>query len=173
MEQKNLQDFFTHEQQDAILAAIRAAETRTSGEIRVRLDTRAGDDPKAAARRIFDVLGMAKTSQRNGVLFYLSVEDRKFVILGDDGIYHKVPANFWDGVTSTVLDHLRQGRYAEGLMAGIEQAGEQLALYFPAQERVGNELRNDISLAGQTMKIERSEWSQWTQAQGAPPVINP
>lgn len=157
MEQKNLQDFFTHEQQDAILAAIQAAEVRTSGEIRVRLDTRAGDDPKAAARRIFDVLGMRKTTLRNGVLFYLSVEDRKFVILGDDGIYHKVPPNFWDGVTSLVLAEFRQGRYAEGLVAGIQQAGEQLARYFPPQEGLEDELRNDISLAGQTMKIERKK----------------
>jgi len=155
MEQKNLQDFFTHEQQAAILAAIQAAENRTSGEIRVRLDTRAGDDPKAAARHIFDKLGMRNTTLRNGVLFYLSVEDRKFVILADDGIYHKVPRNFWDGVTALVLEQFRAGRYADGLVAGIEQAGEQLAHYFPPQEGVEDELRNDISLAGQTMKIER------------------
>lgn len=159
MEQKNLQDFFTHEQHDAILTAIQQAEKRTSGEIRVRLDTRAGEDPKVAARLIFDRLGMRKTELRNGVLFYLSVEDRKFVILGDDGIYHKVPPNFWDGVTSLVLGHFREGRFAEGLVAGIAQAGEQLALYFPPLAGKTNELNDDISLAGQTMKIER-RWLQ-------------
>ena len=161
MEQKNLQDFFTHEQQDAILSAIQEAETRTSGEIRVRLDASAGDDPKAAARLVFDKLGMRKTALRNGVLFYLSVADRKFVILGDDGIYHKVPPNFWDGVTSLVLDHFRQGRFADGLVAGIERAGEQLARYFPPLADKDNELNNDISLAGQTMKIER----KWLEKQ--------
>ncbi len=146
MEKRNLRDFFTHEQQDAILSAIRKAENRTSGEIRVRLDTRAGENPKATARKVFDSLGMRKTALRNGVLFYLSVEDRKFVILGDDGIYHKVPADFWDGVTGLVLDHFRQGQYADGLVAGIEKAGEKLALYFPRQADDVNELANDISL---------------------------
>lgn len=146
MKQKHLRDFFTHEEHDAILEAIRLAELRTSGEIRVRLDVRAGDDVKAAARRVFDQLGMRKTALRNGVLFYLAVEDRKFVILGDDGIYHKVPPDFWDGVTSLVLDHFREGRFAAGLVAGIQQAGEKLAFYFPRAADDVDELSNEISL---------------------------
>lgn len=146
MDQKNLRDFFTHEQQDAILEAIRKAENRTSGEIRVRLDARAGEDARSTARRVFDALEMRRTNLRNGVLFYMSVEDRKFVILGDDGIYHKVPPDFWDGVTGLVLEHFRAGRYSDGLVAGIEQAGEQLARYFPRQTDDINELDNAISL---------------------------
>lgn len=150
METRHLRDFFTHDQQDAILQAIRHAEGRTSGEIRVRLDVRAGDDVKAAARKVFDALGMRRTSHRNGVLFYLAVEDRKFLILGDDGIYHKVPPHFWDGVTGLVLSHFREGRYAEGLVAGIEQAGEQLARYFPRSAEDRDELPNDLSLGDES-----------------------
>lgn len=146
MEPKHLRDFFTHEQQDAILAAIGRAEKLTSGEIRVRLDARAGEDPKKSARQVFDSLGMRKTALRNGVLFYLGVEDRKFVVLGDDGIYHKVPRDFWDGVTGLVLEHFKEGRYADGLVAGIEKAGEKLAHYFPRKADDVNELVNDISL---------------------------
>lgn len=145
--EKHLRDFFTHEQHDAILAAVRHAETRTSGEIRVRLDRRAGDDVRAAARKAFDALGMRQTHLRNGVLFYLAVEDRKFVVLADDGIYHKVPADFWDSVTRTVLDHFSGGRYAEGLVAGIEKAGEKLAHYFPRHKNDVNELPDEISVA--------------------------
>jgi len=147
MEEKHLRDFFTHDQQDAILTAVRHAETRTSGEIRVRLDKRAGDDVKGAARKAFDALDMRKTHLRNGVLFYLAVEDRKFVVIGDDGIYHKVPSNFWDGITRDVIAHFQEGRYADGLIAGIEKAGEQLATYFPHQADDKNELPDDISLA--------------------------
>ena len=45
---------------------------------------------------VFKKLGMHKTAERNGVLFYLAVDDRKFAIIGDAGINAKVPAGFWD-----------------------------------------------------------------------------
>ena len=93
MAEKFLRDFFTPEQRDAILAAVRHAESFTSAEIRVRLDKRAGDDPREMARKTFDAMGMRKTELRNGVLFYLAAEDCRFVLPGDDGIHHKVPTN--------------------------------------------------------------------------------
>lgn len=148
MASKQVGDFFTHDQQDDILAAIRQAELRTSAEMRVRLDPHAGDDVKVSARRVFDALGMRKTALRNGVLFYLTLEDRKFLILADDGIYHKVPSHFWDEVTNLVIDHFRQDRYVDGLVAGIGMAGEQLARYFPRSSDDVNELSNEISLGG-------------------------
>jgi uncharacterized membrane protein len=146
MATKQLRDFFSREENDAILAAIRDAEMHTSGEIRVRLDARAGDDVKASARKVFDTLGMRQTALRNGVLFYLSVEDRKFLILADDGIYHKVPLNFWDSITQLVLDHFRRSLYADGLVAGVKLAGEQLANFFPRSSQDVNELPDEISL---------------------------
>jgi uncharacterized membrane protein len=146
MSSKQVADFFTHEQQDAILGAIRKAELRTSAEVRVRLDSHSGDDVKVSARRVFDALGMSKTALRNGVLFYITLEDRKFLILGDDGIYHKVPPDFWDAVTRLVIDHFRQNQYTEGLLAGIAMAGEKLAFYFPRSAEDVDELPNEISM---------------------------
>jgi uncharacterized membrane protein len=147
MEERQLRDFFTPEQHGAILAAVRHAENLTSGEFRVRLERRAGDDPRGAARKAFDALGMSKTKLRNGVLFYLAVEDHKFVILGDDGIYHKAPPNFWDGISRDVLSCFREGRFAEGLVSGITRAGEELGHYFPHQQDDVNELPDDLSIA--------------------------
>lgn len=155
MTERHLRDFFTREQQDAILAAVRHAESRTSGEIRVRLEKRAGDDVRGAARKAFDALGMRRTHLRNGVLFYLAAEDRKFVILGDDGIYHKVPTDFWDGITRGVLARFREGRFADGLVEGIEKAGEQLATYFPRHKNDTNQLPDDISIGESTDQPER------------------
>lgn len=131
MEQRHLRDFFTHEQKDAILAAVHQAELRTSGRIRLRLDKRAGADAHAAARRAFAALDLAGSKHRNNVLFYLAVEDRRFVILGDDAIYHKLPPHFWDDITARILANFRTGRYAEGLIEGIVWTGEHLATYFP------------------------------------------
>lgn len=140
-----LKDFFTDEDERAILAAIRQAEARTSGEIRVRVEARAGDDPLAAARVAFESLGMRATALHNGVLFYLAVEDKTFVILGDDGIDAKVPEGFWDAVRDAVIERFRQGAFGAGLAAGIERAGEQLATYFPCAEDDVNELPDAIS----------------------------
>lgn len=146
MEQRHLRDFFTHEQKDAILAAVHHAEMRTSGHIRVRLDKRAGDDVRGAARRAFDALGLRGSHHRNGILFYLAVEDRKFVILGDDAIYHKLPPHFWDAITARIIAQFREGRYAEGLIEGIEWAGEHLAAWFPHRPDDGDVPPDEISV---------------------------
>ena len=88
--------FFTKEQQAQILASVKEAEMETSGEIRVHIETSFKGDVLDRAAWVFKKLGMHKTAERNGVLFYLAVKDRKFAIIGDAGINAKVPAGFWD-----------------------------------------------------------------------------
>ena len=141
-----LREFFTKEDEGLILSAIQNAESRTSGEIRVRIEKKA-PDAMAVARRAFIALGMRDTELRNGVLFVLSLEDRKFVILGDDGINEKVPEGFWNKVKDVVLENFRNGLFAKGLSEGIKLAGEQLATYFPHQKGDINELPDGISCA--------------------------
>jgi len=88
---------------------------------------------------------MHQTEQRNGVLFYLAVHDRKFAILGDAGINRLVPANFWDEIKETLLGYFKEGKFTEGLTKGILMAGEQLKANFPYQKDDVNELSNEIS----------------------------
>lgn len=142
-----LRDFFTEDDRKSITSAIKEAESRTSGEIRVRVEAKAGEDPMQAVRNAFEALGMRNTELHNGVMFFLGVEDRKFVILGDDGINDKVPENFWDSVRDVVLGHFREGRFAQGLSEGIRMAGEQLSSFFPHQKGDVDELPNAISFA--------------------------
>jgi uncharacterized membrane protein len=145
---ENQKKFFSEDDEKRILSAIKEAETRTSGEIRVRIEGKGGKDPLAVARKSFEALGMRKTKLHNGVLFVLITEERTFVILGDDGINKKVPADFWNKVKDIVLEHFRKGLFAEGLEEGIKLAGEQLAKYFPCQKEDANELTDAISYAG-------------------------
>jgi uncharacterized membrane protein len=142
-----LRDFFTGDDQKSIAAAIMEAESRTSGEIRVRVEAKTGEDPMQAARRAFEALGMRNTELHNGVLFFVAVEDRKFIVLGDDGINGKVPGDFWDSVRDVVIGHFRGGRFAQGLTEGIKIAGKQLASYFPYERGDVDELPNAISFA--------------------------
>jgi uncharacterized membrane protein len=136
---------FSEEEQKYIVAAIQAAEKNTSGEIRVHLDKTCSGDPYKRAIQVFKTLKMDKTAQRNGVLFYLSIEDKKLSIVGDQGINEKVPADFWNVILEELLQLFRQGKLAEGLAHGIAKAGHQLAAFFPYQKDDHNELSNDIS----------------------------
>ena len=138
-------ELFTKEQQDAIVAAVKAAELNTSGEIKVHIDRKCKEDVLDHAAYIFDQLEMQKTELRNGVLIYLAVEDKKLAILGDAGINLKVPKNFWDSTRDLMVSNFKEGRYTEGLSEGIKLAGNQLKEHYPYQSDDVNELSDDIS----------------------------
>jgi len=137
--------FFTKEQQTLILEAVKEAEKSTSGEIRVHIETRCTEDVLDRSAWLFSKLGMQKTSIRNGVLFYLAVEDRKFAILGDAGINAKVPKGFWDEISLLLAANFRKGLFTEGLCEGIIMAGQQLKAHFPYKGDDINELSDEIS----------------------------
>lgn len=140
-----IQKYFTEEDKLQVKNAIRVAETNTSGEIRVHVEKFCKDEVLDHAAYIFEKLEMHKTKLRNGVLFFLAMEDRKFAILGDAGINQKVPENFWDEITSGVIKKLKVGKFAEGISEGIIKAGEQLKKHFPYQDDDVNELSDEIS----------------------------
>ena len=93
----------------------------------------------------FERLKMHQTEQRNGVLFYLAVKDKKFAILGDAGINAVTADDFWDTIKEKMLVPFSEGKFTEGLVRGIEMAGEQLKAHFPYQLDDVNELSDDIS----------------------------
>ena len=138
-------ELFTKELQKQVVAAIETAELNTSGEVRVHLDDNCKGEVLDRAAYVFEKLEMHKTDQRNGVLFYLAVQDKKFAILGDAGINQKVPDNFWEEIKLEVIANFKNGDFAGGLSSGIVKAGEQLKAHFPYQEDDVNELDNEIS----------------------------
>jgi uncharacterized membrane protein len=137
--------FFTKEQQNIILESVKMAEKETSGEIKVHIETSCSEDVLDRAAWIFGKLGMNRTAERNGVLFYLAVVDKKFAILGDAGLNAKVPAGFWDDISELLKNKFREGKFTEGLSEGILKAGEQLKAHFPYSKDDVNELSDDIS----------------------------
>ncbi len=90
---------------------------------------------------------MEKTELRNGVLFYLAVNSRKFAILGDGGINKIVPDDFWDNIKNMMQEHFIKGEFTLGLIKGIEEAGKILKIYFPYSKDDVNELSDDISFS--------------------------
>ncbi|MES2779408.1 MAG: TPM domain-containing protein [Bacteroidota bacterium] len=141
-------NFFTDTEQQQIVEAIKQAELNTSGEIRVHIEPTCEGDPYERAQKVFESLGMDATDLKNGVLFYVAYTSKKFAILGDKGIHEKVSQQFWDAEKELLLQHFKEGSYAEGLIKAIGDAGQKLKTYFPYAADDTNELSNDISFGG-------------------------
>lgn len=137
----------TPQQEAALVEAIRQAELATSGEIRVHLEEECPTpEPMDRAAQVFSQLGMHKTAQRNGVLFYVAWQTRQFAVIGDAAINAAVPDDFWERTKELVLDAFRRQQYVQGLQQGIQLAGEQLRRYFPYDAATDqNELDDSIS----------------------------
>lgn len=143
--EQSASNFFNKDQKEEIICAVKNAELNTSGEIRVHIENTCKGDALDRAAAIFEKLGMTKTAQRNGVLFYLAVKDKKFAIVGDSGIDDKLEDAFWESLKMRMLMHFREGDFSGGLVEGIERAGLELKKYFPYKSDDVNELSDDIS----------------------------
>lgn len=139
------EDFLTKEDELDIVAAIQAAEKETSGEIRVHIEATTEKEPFDRAKEVFHELKMDATQLKNGVLIYMAVNDKKFIVCGDKGIDDAVPDDFWDCTKDAMQEHFRNGDFKSGLIAGIRRAGEKLREFFPYQEGDTDELSNEIS----------------------------
>lgn len=140
-----VEDFLTKEEEQEIVEAIRMAEKETSGEIRVHIEKTTSMDAFDRALEVFHLLEMNKTALKNGVLIYVAVKDKTFVICGDQGINDVVTNNFWDSTKDVMVSHFKNGNFKQGLIDGIAKAGNELKKYFPYEEGDTNELSNEIS----------------------------
>jgi uncharacterized membrane protein len=130
-----------------IKEAIQKAERRTSGEICVSVSRFFWGNVEKAAEKAFVRLGMTRTKQSNGVLFFVVPSRRKFVVLGDRGIHEKVGREFWSRVAERVSEKFRTEDFTGGLVSGIEEVGEQLATHFPYDAKTDtNELPDEVDL---------------------------
>jgi len=137
--------FFSTAEEAMIVQAIQSAEHRTGGEIRVHIESKCKGNVLDRAAWLFKSLKMHETALRNGVLIYLSTNDRKFAIIGDSGINAVVPAGYWDDVRDLMIGNFSKGELVQGFVLGIEKVGEKLKEFFPYQEDDINELPDEIS----------------------------
>ena len=136
---------FTTEQEKLLESAIAEAEQGTSGEIRLHIDRYCKTDALYKARNIFSHLKMHETEERNGVLIYIALEERKFAILGDEGIHKIVGDGFWAEEKALLVSYFKQQSITQGLQMAIAAIGEKLSIHFPSNGHNNNELSNEIS----------------------------
>ncbi|WP_299157893.1 TPM domain-containing protein [uncultured Eudoraea sp.] len=142
-----VEDFLTTDEEQEIVDAILESEKNTSGEIRVHIEISTSLDHYIRAQDVFHLLKMDNTKESNGVLIYVAVGDKKFVICGDKGIDKVVPENFWNSTKDVMQKSFKEGKFKEGIINGILMAGEELKAHFPWKPNDSNELSNEVSKA--------------------------
>ncbi len=143
-------DFFEGLDRPAIVEAIRKAEGKGRGEIRVHLQHGRVADPRKAAEATFLRLGMDRTVHRTGCLVFIAPEERSFAVVGDVAIHEKVGDAFWLGARDAAAARFAEGKFTEGIVAAIDRIGDVLAEHFPraSGEKDADELSNEVSEAG-------------------------
>ena len=126
-------DFGAAIDDERIVAAIRAAEARGRGEIRVHVTREAVGDAETAAVEVFERLRMVATAERNGVLIYVAPRSHTFAVIGDRGVHEHCPEGFWREVRDAMREDFRAGRFTEALVHGVERVGEVLGRAFPRE----------------------------------------
>jgi uncharacterized membrane protein len=137
--------FFSPEEQQLIVTAIQQAERRTSGEVRVYVESRCSYmDALDRAIEVFTQMGMHATEERNGVLVYVAIRDHQLAVLGDEGIHRKVGNEFWNNEVMKMLRDFNRDNYAHGIAGCVDDIGRALQQHFPYTDKDKNELSDDI-----------------------------
>ena len=139
-------EFFSLEDNEIIVQAIRDAEKQTSGEIRVFVESKCRFvDPLDRAIEIFGQLKMEKTEKRNAVLMYVAIKHRQLAVFADAGIHQAVGEQYWKDVVKNILVFFNKENYASGIKECVLKIGEALHSHFPYNaETDKNELPDEI-----------------------------
>ena len=141
----SLGNFLRPEEEEQIVEAIRQAEKKTSGEIRVHIENSSSFSVEDRAKEVFHLLKMDRTKLQNGVLIYMAVANHQFGIFGDKGIDTKVHSTFWNDTRDVMRNLFKEGKFKEGIVQGILTASKALEVHFPWEANDTNELSNSIS----------------------------
>ena len=138
--------FFTDAEKQRVVDAIRKAEQRTSGEVRVFVESKNSYvDPMDRAAEIFYSLKMDKTDERNAVLLYVAIQDKELALFGDEGIYSATGAEYWNNAVRNMLKEIKADDIIGGMVHCITTIGEALHEKFPYNKLEDkNELPDEI-----------------------------
>ncbi len=80
------------------------------------------------------------TKGGTGVLIFASLEEEQAAIVADKGIAEKVPADYWHKPHGMIIEAMKQGKHAEGIVKAIETMAVELSAHFPRESDDVNEL---------------------------------
>ena len=101
---------------------------------------------REAAAREFLARGLTRTRERTGVLIYVAAAEHYAEVVADSGIAGNVDEQVWRDTITELIEAIRAGRAAEGLVAAVYRAGEILAEHAPVRAADTDELPNKVIL---------------------------
>jgi uncharacterized membrane protein len=139
-------EFLSKLEHDLIVQAIRDAEAKTSGQIRVFIQRGKLDiNPLIGAQKKFHQLGMHKMPERNAVLIFVAPRAHKFAVVGDKAIHEKCGEAFWQRLVDAMQEHFRNEKFSHAIVEAIEEAGKVLASHFPKTSTSTGQLPDDVT----------------------------
>jgi len=96
------------------------------------------------ALRAFYEKGLYKTKKNTGVLFFLSLLERKVWVLADKGIHDKIEQEALNKFAAIVSRGIREGRACDALCEAIMMSGELLARHVPIAPGEVKELSDGV-----------------------------
>jgi uncharacterized membrane protein len=138
-------EFLSKLEHDGIVEAIRAAESKTSAEIRIYVHRgELKEDAVISAQKEFVRLGMDKTRDRNGVLIFLVPRAQEFAVIGDEEVHKRCGDQLWQQLVDKMSEHFGKERFSEAIVEAIAYLGGVLAQHFPKKWTNPNELSDEI-----------------------------
>ena len=139
---------FPQKSLERIETLIAAGESEHRGQLRFAVEAALpfgrvlhGTQPRERALEVFGSLGVWDTAENCGVLVYLLLADRDVEIVADRGIHARVGTEAWEKVCRTMEKAFRNGKFGEGVEAGLAEINALLVRHFPREGRpAGNEL---------------------------------
>jgi putative membrane protein len=101
---------------------------------------------KKRALQAFYEKGLYKTKDQTGVLFFISLLERKVWILADKGIHEKIKQSVLNKFAGYVSQGIREGHPADALIEAMDEVGKLLAQHYPRKADDVNELSDGVML---------------------------
>jgi putative membrane protein len=101
---------------------------------------------REAASHEFAARGMTRTRERTGVLIYVAAAEHYAEVIADSGIATRVDEHVWRDTITDLVEAIRGGRAADGLVAAVSRVGAILAEHAPPRDADTDELPNKVIL---------------------------
>ena len=109
-------------------------------------DDRLEQQVRDRALAAFYEKGLYKTRDESGVLFFISLFERKVWVLADRGIYARIPQETLQAFAGDIALGMKSGNAAVVLCRQIRAAGAILAAHFPVRPGDSNELTDEVMI---------------------------
>ncbi len=138
--------FISEQESQELKKIISEQEQKTSGEIRVCIESRCKYmDAMDRARELFYFLKMENTKLHNAAIIYIAFEDKQFGLFCDVALLNKIDEVYWKNTTQEMTSFFKENKNKEGIELAVKKIGAKLIEHFPFDGgKNKNELPDEI-----------------------------